>query len=148
MLVERLYPLWDDLSAGHYYTGDNGTATTLKLLSNLILVGSTQLLMEAVATAQAHGFDDGVLREVFGGSPAVAPGVQVRLGAILEGKQDGWWTLKLADKDLTLALQLARSAGLELPIGSASEALIARSIEAGYGDKDLTAMMQVLNEKG
>jgi 3-hydroxyisobutyrate dehydrogenase-like beta-hydroxyacid dehydrogenase len=78
----------------------------------------------------------------------VAPGVQVRLGAILEGKQDGWWTLKLADKDLTLALQLARSAGLELPIGSASEALIARSIEAGYGDKDLTAMMQVLNEKG
>jgi 3-hydroxyisobutyrate dehydrogenase len=146
-IVDRLETLWNDLSAGHYYTGGNGTATTLKLLSNLILIGGTQLLMEAVTTAQAHGFTDEILRDVFGGSPAVAPGVQVRLEDILHGDHEGWWTLKLADKDLNLALQLARGAGLDLPLAHAGEGLIARSIDAGYGDKDLGAMMNVLRAK-
>jgi 3-hydroxyisobutyrate dehydrogenase-like beta-hydroxyacid dehydrogenase len=146
-VIDRLDTLWNDLSAGHYYTGDNGTATTLKLLSNLILIGGTQLLMEAVATAQAHGFDHEILRDVFGGSPAVAPGVRVRLEDILHGDHEGWWTLELADKDLSLALKLARSAGLNLPLADAGEKLIARSIDAGYGDKDLGSMMNVLREQ-
>ena len=146
-VVDRLDALWDDLSAGHYYTGENGTATTLKLLSNLILIGGTQLLMEAIATAQAHGFPDDILRDVFGGSPAVAPGVQVRLEDVLHGDHEGWWTLKLADKDLGLALKLAQGAGLDLPLARAGEGLLARSIDAGYGDKDLGAMMNVLREK-
>jgi 3-hydroxyisobutyrate dehydrogenase-like beta-hydroxyacid dehydrogenase len=146
-VIDRLDALWNDLSAGHYYTGDNGTATTLKLLSNLILIGGTQLLMEAVATAQAHGFKDEILRDVFGGSPAVAPGVQVRLEDILHGDHEGWWTLKLAEKDLNLALKLARSAGLNLPLADAGEGLIARSIDAGYGDQDLGSMMNVLRQK-
>jgi 3-hydroxyisobutyrate dehydrogenase-like beta-hydroxyacid dehydrogenase len=143
-LVASLDPLWDDLSAGHYYAGPNGTATTLKLLSNLILVGGTQLLIEAVVTAQRLGVGNDVLREVFGGSPAVAPGVRARLDDILEGDHAGWWTLLLADKDVSLALVLAQQAGLRLPLGEASEGFIARSIDAGYGSEDLGAMAEVL----
>lgn len=143
-VVDRLNPLWPQISAGHYYTGENGTAATLKLLSNLILIGATQLLMEAVVTAQALGFSDETLREVFGGSPAVAPGTQVRLEDILHGDHAGWWTLVLARKDLGLALQLARGAGLELPLADAGAGLIARGIDAGYGELDLGAMAEVL----
>jgi 3-hydroxyisobutyrate dehydrogenase-like beta-hydroxyacid dehydrogenase len=143
-LVERLDPLWDDLSSGHYYAGPNGTATTLKLLSNHMLVGGTQLLMEAVVTAQAHGFNNDVLREVFGSTPAVAPGVRVRLEDVLEGNHVGWWTLLLADKDMSLVLKLAEDVGLRLPIARTSEALIREAIDAGYGEKDLGAMTEVL----
>jgi 3-hydroxyisobutyrate dehydrogenase-like beta-hydroxyacid dehydrogenase len=143
-LVERLRPLWDDLSAGHYYTGPNGTATTLKLLSNHILVGGTQLLMESVVTAQAHGFSNDILREVFGGSPAVAPGVRARLDDVLEGDHVGWWTLLLADKDMSLVLDLARKVDLHLPMAEASERLVRRAINEGYGEKDLGAIVEVL----
>jgi 3-hydroxyisobutyrate dehydrogenase-like beta-hydroxyacid dehydrogenase len=146
-LVTSLDPLWNDLSATHYYTGPNGTATTLKLLSNLILVGGTQLLIEAVVTAQKLGFGNEVLSEVFGGSPAVAAGARVRLDDILGGDHVGWWTLLLANKDLTLALALAQQAGVHLPLGEASERFIVRSIEAGYGSLDLGAMAEVLRGK-
>lgn len=146
-LVQRLDPLWDDLSTGHYYIGPNGTATTLKLLSNHLLVGGTQLLMEAVVTAQAHGFDNDVLREVFGSTPAIAPGVRVRLEDVLEGDHEGWWTLLLADKDMSLVLKLADQAGLRLPIAQASEALIRDAIDAGYGEKDLGAITEVLRQE-
>lgn len=143
-VVARLDPLWDDLSSGHFYTGPNGTATTLKLLSNHLLVGGTQLLMEAVVTAQAHGFSNDVLREVFGGTPAIAPGVKVRLEDVLGGDHVGWWTLLLADKDMTLVLKLAQQADLRLPIAEASEKLVRDAIEAGYGEKDLGAITEVL----
>jgi 3-hydroxyisobutyrate dehydrogenase-like beta-hydroxyacid dehydrogenase len=143
-LVERLAPLWNDLSSGHYYTGPNGTATTLKLLSNHLLVGGTQLLMEAVVTAQAHGFDNDVLREVFGNTPAISPGVRVRLEDVLEGDHVGWWTLLLADKDMCLVLKLADQVELRLPIAQASEQLIRDAIDAGYGAKDLGAITEVL----
>lgn len=146
-LVERLHSLWDDLAAEHYYAGPNGSATTLKLLSNLMLVGGTQLLMEAVVTAQAHGFSNDILREVFGGSPAVAPGVQARLENILEGDYVGWWTLLLADKDMSLALQLGSQVDLDLPVAEASEEQIRRAIDAGYGEKDLAAITEVLRQR-
>ncbi|HLJ66279.1 MAG TPA: NAD(P)-dependent oxidoreductase [Chloroflexota bacterium] len=145
-VVERLGTLWDDLSAARYYTGPNGTATTLKLLSNLILVGGTHLLVEAVITAQALGLPNETLRTVFGGSPAVAPGVQARLDDVLEGDHVGWWTLLLADKDLTLVLDLAREASLRLPIAEASEQLLRRGIDAGYGEKDLGVIADVLRQ--
>ena len=111
-----------------------------------MLVGGTQLLMEAVVTGRAHGFSDDVLREVFGGSPAVAPGVRVRLDDILNANYDGWWTLRLADKDLSLVLKLADQARLELPLADASRGLIEKSIDAGYGDRDLQSMTEVLKQ--
>jgi len=146
-LIDGLERLWSDLSSGAYYTGPNGTATTLKLLSNLMLVGGTQLLMEAVVTAQAHGFPNDILREVFGGSPAVAPGVRVRLDDVLEGDHAGWWTLLLANKDMGLVLKLAQQADLQLPIAEASANLVRSAIDAGYGEQDLGAMVEVLREK-
>jgi 3-hydroxyisobutyrate dehydrogenase-like beta-hydroxyacid dehydrogenase len=145
-IVRRLDPLWNDLAAAYFYTGENGSATTLKLLSNLILVGSTTLLAEAVATAQASGIGNDVLRQVFGQSPAVAPGVQARLEDILAGDHHGWWSLRLADKDMSLVLKLAADNGLTLPLAGATEGMIQRSIDAGYGDLDLAAIVELVRD--
>jgi 3-hydroxyisobutyrate dehydrogenase-like beta-hydroxyacid dehydrogenase len=145
-VVTSLKPLWNDLSASYLYTGPNGTATTLKLLSNIILVGSTALLAEAVVTGQINGIDNGVLRRVFGESPAVAPGVQLRLEDILKGDHRGWWTLELAEKDMGLALTLASGRGITLPVAAAAERLIRQSVEAGYGEQDLAAVVEVIRE--
>jgi 3-hydroxyisobutyrate dehydrogenase-like beta-hydroxyacid dehydrogenase len=145
-LVKGLDPLWTDLSASYIYTGANGTATTLKLLSNLSLVGGTALLAEAVATAQASGIHNEVLRQVFGQSPAVAPGVHLRMEDILQGDHHGWWSLELADKDMTLILKLGAAAGTRLPIAEATEALIRKAIGAGYGELDLGAMVEAIRK--
>lgn len=145
-VVERLDPLWNDLASAYIYTGANGTATTLKLLSNLILVGSTALLAEAVVTAQAHGIDNDVLRRVFGESPAVAVGVKARLDDIVDGSHQGWWTLELADKDMSLVLKLAQDRGVSLPLATMTEEMIQQSIEAGRRDLDLGAIVELIRQ--
>jgi 3-hydroxyisobutyrate dehydrogenase-like beta-hydroxyacid dehydrogenase len=142
--VHRLDSLWNDLSAGYFYCGPNGSATTMKLLSNLILVGGTMLLAEAVVTGQANGISDDILRQVLGGSPAVAPGVKPRMEDIIGGDHDGWWTIRLAEKDIALALQLASSKGLRLPLGSTAEEVLHQTDTAGYGEKDLAAIVETV----
>jgi 3-hydroxyisobutyrate dehydrogenase-like beta-hydroxyacid dehydrogenase len=143
-LVNSHQQLWNDLSTAHVYTGANGTATTLKLLSNLNLVGGTALLAETVAAAQSIGIGNDVLREILGQTPAVAPGVQLRLEDILQGDHQGWWNLELADKDMTLILKLGEDAETDMPVAVATKALVRRAIDAGYGKSDLGAIVEAL----
>jgi 3-hydroxyisobutyrate dehydrogenase-like beta-hydroxyacid dehydrogenase len=116
----------------------------MKLLSNLNLVGGTILLAEAVAAGRGAGIDDDVLRQVLGTSPAVAPGVRVRMEDIIGGDHEGWWSIKLAEKDIRLALDIGRSTGVPLPLGTESERVLERTEEAGYGEKDLGAVVESL----
>lgn len=140
--VKALDKLWNDISSGYIYCGSNGSATTLKLLSNLMLVGGTMLMAEAVATAQANGIGTDVIRRVIGESPAVAPGVRVRFEDVLSGSHEGWWTIQLAEKDIQLALQLATGHDLTLTLGSAAERFLHDTDRAGYGAKDLGAVVE------
>jgi 3-hydroxyisobutyrate dehydrogenase-like beta-hydroxyacid dehydrogenase len=143
-LIGSYDALWRDIANEYYYCGESGTATTLKLLSNLMLVGGTALLAEAIVTAQRSGVDNAVLKSVFKQSPAIAPGVAVRFDDILEGDHEGWWTVKLAEKDMSLALGLAQKQRLHLPVADASVESLERADEAGLGQKDLGAVVEPL----
>ncbi|GAC1635908.1 MAG: 2-hydroxy-3-oxopropionate reductase [Chloroflexota bacterium] len=143
-IVRALEPLWNDLSAGYSYCGDNGRAATLKILSNLILVGSITLLAEAVVVAQSLGLPNTVLRDVFGSSPAVAPGAKARLEDIMEGDHRGWWTVTLAEKDMRLALALAAEGNVDLPLTSAMERMLGQARDQGFADLDLGAIVELL----
>jgi 3-hydroxyisobutyrate dehydrogenase len=46
----------------------------------------------------------------------VAPGLKNRFEGILTGNQDPFWSARLGSKDAGLAVALAESAGLELPL--------------------------------
>ncbi|MGH2449267.1 MAG: NAD(P)-dependent oxidoreductase [Chloroflexota bacterium] len=145
--VHKLDNVWKDLVAGTVYCGGNGTATTMKLLSNLILIGGTILLAEAVVTADRSGVGTEVVREVLGTSPAVASGVRVRLDDIMTGDHRGWWTIELAEKDTKLALLVACSAGLDLTLGTAAQHVLQRTDKAGHGQLDLGAVVEPLREE-
>lgn len=142
--VKRLDGLWGDISSGYVYCGPNGSATTMKLLSNLNLMGGTILMAEAVVTARANGIDEEVVRKVIGDSPAVAPGVRVRFEDVLGGDHEGWWSVQLAEKDIDLALELARDKDITLTMAGAVEEVLRRTEAAGYGEKDLGAVVEAV----
>jgi 3-hydroxyisobutyrate dehydrogenase-like beta-hydroxyacid dehydrogenase len=146
-VVDGLDSLWQDIAADYYYCGSNGSATTLKLLSNLMLVGGTALLAEAIVAAQRNGIDDETLKRVFKQSPAIAPGVQVRFDDILAGDHDGWWTIHLAQKDMSLALHLGRSTNLQLPVAEATVGALDATDGLSLGEKDLGAVVELIRSR-
>ena len=121
-LFDRLAPAYNVLAeAGHRaYVGEDPTvATTLKLLSNYLLMSGVATLAETVATAQAVGLPDELIRDYLGQVPLVAPALRNRLDDIVSGAHDGWFSTTLGAKDVRLAVDLARSHGVVLPLANA-----------------------------
>src|SRR5205085_4783090 len=100
-IYDRVAPAYGALAdAGRrvYVGEDAGVATTLKLLSNYLLMSGIATLAETVATAQAVGLPDELIRDYLGQLPLVAPAFRNLLDEIVSGDNAGWITTSLGVK--------------------------------------------------
>src|SRR5437879_12715287 len=148
-LYDRLAPAYGALAemGRRVYVGeDAGVATTLKLLSNYLLMSGIATLAEAVAMAQAVGLPDELIRDYFGQLPLVAPALRHRLDDIVSGDHDGWFSTKLGAKDVLLAEDLARSHGMPLPLADAVQRRFDEAAAQGWADADIGAVVELLRK--
>lgn len=136
--------LWTDLGVGYTRCGPVGTASIMKLISNLLLITGVASLAEAIATARRHGIPDELLRDVFGQSPVISPTSAIRLKSVLDPQHPGWFSPALARKDVRLAVGLAQQAGLPVRVGPATDALLTAVVESGGEWPDFSAIIEAL----
>lgn len=143
-VVDALGPLWSALGDRHrWWSEDPGVATSLKLLSNFLLMGGLALLAEAVATGQGAGLARGILHDFLADSPMVPAGLANRLDDVLDGDHDGWFAARLGAKDVGLARRLAATAGLQLPLAELVEQRYEALEGLGLGDADIGAVVEL-----
>jgi len=145
-VVERLMPLLGQLSARVLRCGPAGSGATVKLVANHLLLGQLTVLAEAVATAQAHGIADDLLAAL-GRTPLVAPALHNRLDDVIRGDHEGWFTTRLGRKDVHLVRELAARGGLDLAVAATVEQLLGQAVEAGLGDRDITAVVEAVRSR-
>ena len=121
-------------------------ATTLKLLSNYLLMSGIAALAEAVATAQAVGLPDELIRDYLGQLPLLAPALRNRLDDIVSGDHRGWFSTTLGAKDVRLAEDLARSHDLTLPLAAAVKRRFEEAAAQGWADADIGAVVELLRK--
>jgi 3-hydroxyisobutyrate dehydrogenase-like beta-hydroxyacid dehydrogenase len=146
-LYDRLSPAYDVLAepGRRVYVGEDvKVATALKLLSNYLLMAGIAVLAETVATAQAVGLPDELIRGYLGQLPLVAPALRNRLDDIVSGDHDGWFSTALGAKDVRLAEDLARSHGIPLPIADAVRRRFEQAAAQGWADADIGAVVELL----
>jgi 3-hydroxyisobutyrate dehydrogenase-like beta-hydroxyacid dehydrogenase len=143
-VATALEPLWTDLGAGYTHCGAVGTAATMKLVSNLLLITGVAALAEGIATARSQGIPDELVRTVLSDSPVVSLASAVRLDSLLDSAHPGWFSATLARKDLRLAIDLAEHASVGVRLGPASEALLTDVVDAGGPWPDFTAIIEAL----
>ncbi|HUA48272.1 MAG TPA: NAD(P)-dependent oxidoreductase [Solirubrobacteraceae bacterium] len=149
-LYDRLAPAYDVLTETErrVYLGEDATvATTLKLLSNYLLMSGIATLAETVATAQAAGLPDQLIRDYLGGLPLVAPALRNRLDDIVSGDHDGWFSTTLGAKDVRLLEDLARSHGVSLPLADAVKRRFEEAAAQGWADADIGAVVELLRKQ-
>ena len=149
-LYDRLRPAFETLAddAHRRYVGeDSKLATTLKVLSNYLLMSGIATLAEAVATAQATGLSDELIRDYFGRLPLVAPGLRNRLDDLVSGDHDGWFSTRLGAKDVGLAAGLASLHGVQLPVAEAVKRRYEQAVTEGWADADIGAVVELLKER-
>lgn len=139
-VLERVRPVLDAMGKRFFLLGGHGAGQTVKLAMNLILALQVDALSEAIALVKATGLPPQGLIEVLQSSMARAPVLDVKAPLILEGKYPASFPLRLMHKDLGLALDLAREAGVSLPATAAAREVYGAVRAKAEADLDYAAV--------
>lgn len=145
--LERLAPVLRALGKAVVHAGPAPAGTALKLCVNLIVAQLTTALAEAAALAQAQHIDPALIFETLALNPALnCAYFSLKKDNILKREYPPAFPLKHMLKDARFMLAEAAGKKLELPVTAAAERLLSRASDRGYGDKDLSVILDTLTE--
>src|SRR6185312_6280977 len=128
--------------------GDIGQASTLKLVMNLLVGGTIELLAESITAAHRSGLPLELFRETLLSSVLASPFVGYKSPLLFERRYDPQFSTRLMLKDLELVLANAEQHGLALPATAVIRDQFARAVAAGLGDSDAAAVREVMDGDG
>ena len=136
-VFERYKDHLSKLGSVLYYVGKVGTASAMKLATNLMLFNIALSLSESIKLVEQYGIKPDTLLNYF--RMTWLKNVANRYGKrILDVKYPTRFRLALAAKDLTYAVKAAIDKGKVLPLTIASMLTYKSASQHGLGDKDYT----------
>jgi len=137
-LIKTCSPLLLETGREVIPCGAVGTATTLKLVTNLISACSVQAMAEALATATRHGIPSEALIAAVNSNACGSPLAAMKLPTMAKGNFETHFSLSNMLKDSRYALELA--ADLETPAIEAVSQRMAELCDQGLDDLDYSAL--------
>jgi 3-hydroxyisobutyrate dehydrogenase/glyoxylate/succinic semialdehyde reductase len=139
-LAGEMKPFLDVTSRGQLHCGAVGTATVLKLATNLISACTVQALAEALAIATRHGVAADCLIQAVSENASGSVLAGMKLPMMAAGDYETHFSLSNMEKDSRYMLSLAESAGLHTPAIGAVSKRMGELSDAGLGDLDFSAL--------
>src|ERR1041385_1878324 len=140
---ECVKPILEKLSSSMRYVGKAGEAAKVKALVNMVMNINTAGLAEGLGLGAALGLDLKMLREVFGQTGAASRVLQTDGEDMQNREHSCFFSAAHAAKDSGIALELARSLGLELPLARATKQQYDRMIAEGLGELDKSGIAEL-----
>jgi 3-hydroxyisobutyrate dehydrogenase-like beta-hydroxyacid dehydrogenase len=149
-LFLRIEPLLRCMASDVTHCGPPGAGQAVKLLNNMVLSITVMALAEALAVAKASGaVDPKLLFETLmkGSADSFALRNHGMQALLPESHPERAFPVNYMMKDVGYALELARSAGLDLlGAGSAME-LLSKAKEMGLGEAYHTALIEAVRKR-
>lgn len=139
-LVDEIEPILLLTAKSVLRCGPAGSATVLKLVTNLISACTVQALAESLATATRHGIRPEQLIDAVARNACGSPLAAMKLPSMASGEFDTHFSLSNMLKDSRYALELAAEAGIETPAIQAVSKRMAELCETGLADRDYSAL--------
>ena len=133
----------DSMSVSLRYVGTAGQAAQVKALVNMVMNINTAGLAEGLGLGAALDLDLTMLQEVFAQTGANSRVLETD-GEDMENRDhECYFSSAHAAKDSGIALELAKSAGLNLPLAQASKYQYDRMVEIGKGELDKSGVAEL-----
>ncbi len=145
-VVARLTPLFERMGERTHWFADVEGATTFKLVSNLIGMTNVAVLAEGLALARRAGIAPDLFTDALADTGAVSFQVDVRLPWMLAEDWQARFGVDLAAKDVGLAVDAARSWGLDTPVGGAALAQLHAASKRGFGKQDVVSLAKLYEQ--
>jgi 3-hydroxyisobutyrate dehydrogenase len=139
----RAKPVLEALGSTIRYIGGAGEAAKVKALVNMVMNCNTAALAEGLGLGHALGLDLTMLREVFSQTGAASRVLETDGEDMQARAHDCYFSAAHAAKDSGIALALAKSVGLTLPLAAATCEQYQRLVALGRGDLDKSGIAEL-----
>jgi 3-hydroxyisobutyrate dehydrogenase-like beta-hydroxyacid dehydrogenase len=145
-LAADLRPLLEAIGPTILYVGHEEAARVAKLVLQILIGGTAELLGEALVLGELGGVDREKLLETIGASVVGSRFVEYKTKPLLEEDYSATFTTNLMLKDIGLVLGLASERGVDLPFAEGLSDLLEDAVARGHGDQDFIALFRRLQE--
>jgi 3-hydroxyisobutyrate dehydrogenase len=148
-VFERARPVLETVARRVLYTGGIGTGSIAKLMHNCASFTLDLVMAECWTVGVKAGVAPEVIVEVFNQAAlGQMMSLKVRLPATyLRGNFEPRFSLKLARKDVGLALELARAADVPMRLSALCEREMVEAIERGWANQDASIFLTLQEER-
>lgn len=145
---EKVKPVLFDIGSKVSHIGPSGTAVQMKVAINLTLIVEMVVFCEAVALAEKGGVDRKVAVDAMLKSVVASPVMGYRGPFILEMPEKPLADVTLQQKDMVLALEVARRQGSPAPLGAVANELLNACRGLGIDHRDFVTVFDVYHMLG
>ncbi len=142
-VFEKAEPILEAMSTELRYIGRSGKAAEVKALVNMVMNINTAGLSEGLGLGAALGIDLTMLQEVFSQTGANSRVLETDGEDMQNRDHECYFSAAHAAKDSGIALELARAAGLNLPLADATKRQYERMIQIGKGELDKSGIAEL-----
>ena len=139
----KVEPVLLDIGSKVSYIGPSGTAVQMKLAINLTLIVEMVVFCESVALAEKGGVDRAVAVDAMLKSVVASPVMGYRGPFILEMPEKPLADVTLQQKDMVLALEVARRQGSPVPLVAVANELLNACRGLGIDHRDFVTVFDV-----
>ena len=144
---EKALPILTTMGRRVLHTGDLGTASTLKVMTNYLATVNLVSISEALTTMKVLGMDMNITYEAIKASSGTSFVHETESQVILNGSRDISFTMDLVSKDVGIFNELAKRKGLDLEIAPMIVDIF-KDGENRYGPRELSPnIIKRLEEK-
>ena len=136
-------PLLEKLSAQLRYIGSAGEAAKVKALVNMVMNCNTAALAEGLGLGAALDLDLTMLRDIFAQTGAASRVLETDGEDMQNRAHDCYFSAAHAAKDSGIALALAKTAGLTVPLAQATYEQYLQLVALGKGELDKSAISEL-----
>jgi 2-hydroxy-3-oxopropionate reductase len=139
-------PLFDVLGGTVVHVGPHGAGQTVKAANQLVVAGTYALVSEAIVLLEASGVDARAGMDVLAGGLAASRILDQKRDSMLAREFRPGFRIDLHHKDMGIAIDAARRAGVALPVTGLTAQLVAAARAMGLGDLDHSALLRVIEQ--
>jgi 3-hydroxyisobutyrate dehydrogenase-like beta-hydroxyacid dehydrogenase len=129
------------------HVGRVGQGKAMKLVNNVMSIGNMAVAAEAIELGNRMGLDRQRMFDIISHSGGSSAMFLKRMPRILKQDFSPSFSLGMSAKDVRLALDLAASRKLEMPVARGVRAILERGIDAGLEKLDLGSVVKVLQRE-
>ncbi len=146
-IVQRIRPLLDPLGRATFHLGPLGLGNTAKLVNSLLAFTATWGALEVLAVAAKAGIDLRTMIDVVRAGGAGNIFTDRMVEGINERGRPTQFALSLAAKDAGLLLDVARDAGVPVPVAAQVAQALVAAVGAGLGEHDFTDLVELIERQ-